>query len=136
MKRILIVAITVAFCVACATAKPVATTPEQQGAASKNQDATGRTLAQMFEGKFSGIQVTSVSPSSVKIVIRNSQNRDGTPAYPLYVIDGSPIAGPDGVLSIDPSIIQKIEVLKDDASTLIYGQAAANGVVKITTKRK
>jgi iron complex outermembrane receptor protein len=54
----------------------------------------------------------------------------------MYVVDGLPVAAPDGVFTMDPSNILKIEVLKDDASTLIYGQAAANGVVKITTKRK
>ena len=134
MKRILMVAVTAAFTIACAPAKTAGTTP--QGAASKNADGTDKTLAQLFEGKFSGIQVAAVSSNAVRIVIRNSQNRDGSPAYPLYVIDGTPIAAPDGVLSINPNDVGKIEIIKDDASAAIYGQAAANGVVKITTKRK
>lgn len=37
---------------------------------------------------------------------------------------------------MNPNDIVKIEILKDDASTLIYGNKAVNGVVKITTKRK
>jgi TonB-dependent SusC/RagA subfamily outer membrane receptor len=120
---------------ACAPAKPAGSTPVQ-GVATKNADGTGKTLAEMFEGKFSGVKVTAVSPNSVKLVIRNAQHLDETPAYPLYLVDGSPVAAPDGVFSFEPGNILKIEVLKDDASTLIYGQAAANGVVKITTKRK
>ncbi len=136
MKRILMVAIASAFTIGCAPAKTAGTTPAQQGAASKNADGTDKTLAQLFEGKFSGIQVTAVSSSAVKIVIRNQQNRDGSPAYPLYVIDGTPIEAPDGVLSINPNDVGRIEILKDDASATIYGQAAANGVVKITTKKK
>src|SRR6185295_10155308 len=97
--------------------------------------APPRTLAELFEGKFPGVKVTPVG-NGVRLVIRNARNSDGSEAYPLYVVDGSPIAAPDGVLSINPNDVQKVEVLKDDASTLIWGMAAANGVVKITTKRK
>jgi TonB-dependent SusC/RagA subfamily outer membrane receptor len=136
MKRVLIVAMTAALVVGCAPAKPAGTAPAEQVTASKSTDGTGKTLAQLFEGKFSGIQVSAVSSNSVRIVIRNQQNRDGSPAYPLYVVDGSPIAAPDGVLTFNPNDVAKIEVLKDDASATLYGQAAANGVIKITTKRK
>ena len=97
--------------------------------------APPRTLAELFEGKFSGVKVTTVS-NGVRLVIRNARNSDGSEAYPLYVVDGSPIAAPDGVFSMNPNDILKIEILKDDASTLIWGDRAANGVVKITTKRK
>ena len=107
-----------------------------QPADPKSGDNAGKTLAQLFEGKFTGITVTAVSNSSVRIVIRNARNSDGSPGYPLYVVDGSPVAAPDGVFSMNPIDIAKVEVLKDDASATIYGQAAANGVVKITTKRK
>jgi iron complex outermembrane receptor protein len=97
--------------------------------------APPRTLAEMFEGKFTGVRVTQVS-NGVRLVIRNARNSDGSEAYPLYVVDGSPIAAPDGVFSMNPNDILKIEILKDDASTLVWGERAANGVVKITTKRK
>jgi TonB-dependent SusC/RagA subfamily outer membrane receptor len=103
---------------------------------TKNADGTGKTLAELFEGRFTGVKVDAISASSVRLVIRNAQNIDGSPAYPLYIVDGSPVAAPGGVFSIDPSNVLKIEVLKDDASATIYGQAAANGVVKVTTKRK
>jgi len=119
----------------CAPANPGLSTPAQPND-TKSASNAGKTLAELFEGKFNGITVTPVSASSVKIVIRNSRNSDGSPGYPLYVIDGSPIAAPDGVLSMNPNDVAKIEVLKDDASATIYGQQAANGVIKITTKRK
>jgi len=51
---------------------------------------------------------------------------------PLYVIDG--IAGGD-INSLNPSDIESVDVLKDAASSAIYGSRAANGVILVTTKR-
>ena len=51
---------------------------------------------------------------------------------PLYVVDGVPLAG--GIGDIDPGNIVSIDVLKDAASTSIYGSRGANGVVLVTTK--
>jgi outer membrane receptor protein involved in Fe transport len=82
-----------------------------------------------------GVSVTAVS-GGVKLRIRNAENRDGSAGDPLFVIDGNPVAPPDGVLVMNPNDIARIEILKDDASTLIWGQRAIHGVVKITTKRK
>ena len=132
-------AIALGLAVACGPPRPAttpATTPAQQGTSTGNVDGAGKTLAELFEGKFPGVRVTAVSSNGVRLVIRNATNIDGSPAYPMYVVDGSPVSAPDGVFSINPVDVLKIEILKDDASTLIYGQAAANGVVKITTKRK
>jgi TonB-linked SusC/RagA family outer membrane protein len=53
-------------------------------------------------------------------------------ASPLYVIDG--VAGGD-LNHISPSDIESIDVLKDAASSAIYGARAANGVVLVTTKQ-
>ncbi len=53
---------------------------------------------------------------------------------PLYVIDGIPVEDyEDG--DLDPNEIQSIDVLKDEASTAIYGSRGANGIVIITTKK-
>jgi iron complex outermembrane receptor protein len=113
---------------ACSHSNPPDPSPTPAG-------APPRTLAELFEGKFTGVKVTQVS-NGVRLVIRNARNSDGSEAYPLYVVDGSPIAAPDGVFSMNPNDILKIEILKDDASTLVWGERGANGVVKITTKRK
>ena len=64
-------------------------------------------------------------------------------SQPLIVMDGVPLTqGNNGQLynpvnplaDINPNDIESIEVLKDAASAAIYGAAAANGVVLITTK--
>ena len=52
-------------------------------------------------------------------------------ASPLVLVDGVEMS----IDNIDPNIIESISVLKDAASSAIYGSRAANGVVLITTKR-
>ena len=143
MKRIhgrhhVILPVAVAACLAAGCASnPRPADPATGSAASTNRavDGTGKTLADLFEGKFAGVTVTRVQ-GGVKLRIRNAQNFDESGGDPLYVIDNVPISPPDNVLTIDPNDVLKIEILKDDASTLIWGQRGANGVVKITTKRK
>ena len=60
---------------------------------------------------------------------------------PLIVVDGVPlelggISGADNFLSmINPQDIESMTVLKDAASTAIYGSRASNGVILITTKK-
>ncbi len=52
---------------------------------------------------------------------------------PLYVVDGIQYDGNIG--SINPEDIESISVLKDAASSALYGSSAANGVILITTKK-
>jgi TonB-dependent SusC/RagA subfamily outer membrane receptor len=52
---------------------------------------------------------------------------------PLYVVDGFPITG--NINSINPDEIEDVTILKDAASTSLYGSRAANGVVMVTTKK-
>ena len=51
---------------------------------------------------------------------------------PLYVVDGVANASLDG---LNPSDIESVDILKDAASSAIYGARAANGVILITTKQ-
>ena len=55
-------------------------------------------------------------------------------ARPLYIIDGV-TAGNDALNHMSPADIESIDILKDAASSAIYGARAANGVVLITTKQ-
>lgn len=79
-----------------------------------------------------GVQITKTSGqpgSGFKVYIRGI----GTigDASPLYIIDGMP----GDITTLNPADIESIDVLKDAASSAIYGARAANGVVLITTKR-
>ncbi|MDO1445476.1 TonB-dependent receptor [Rhodocytophaga aerolata] len=57
----------------------------------------------------------------------------GAGSDPLYVIDGFPVGNNIGQ-NLNPNDIETITVLKDAASTAIYGARGSNGVVLITTK--
>ncbi|MBW3128730.1 SusC/RagA family TonB-linked outer membrane protein [Hymenobacter profundi] len=52
---------------------------------------------------------------------------------PLYVVDGVPYTA--GLSNLNPEDIESISILKDAASTALYGSRATNGVVMVTTKR-
>lgn len=67
--------------------------------------------------------------SSMNMNIRGLQSFSGSTA-PYVLVDGIPM----DINSIDPSDIESISVLKDAASTAIYGARAAYGVILITTK--
>src|SRR5665648_10350 len=90
-------------------------------------------VRQTLQGKMAGVQVTSNGGdpgAGARVVIRGMGSF--TNPDPLYVVDG--IQGGD-INSIPSQDIESITVLKDASSTAIYGTAAANGVVLITTKK-
>ncbi|MBX2921642.1 MAG: TonB-dependent receptor [Chitinophagaceae bacterium] len=90
---------------------------------------------QMLEGQVSGVQVSQnqSQPGGAVFSIRiRGTNSINSGNEPLYVIDG--YAGGD-IVTISPSDIASISVLKDASATAIYGSRGANGVVMITTKR-
>lgn len=77
------------------------------------------------------IQASSGQPGDgFKVTIRGAGTNGNT--APLYVIDG--VSGGD-INNINPADIERIDVLKDAASCAIYGSAAANGVIIVTTKQ-
>ena len=104
-------------------------------AALKSDEIVGLSITdprQVLQGKIAGVQVTNNSGdpgSGARIVIRGMGSFSNTD--PLYVIDG--IQGGD-INSVAPQDIESITILKDASTTAIYGSAAANGVVLITTK--
>jgi TonB-linked SusC/RagA family outer membrane protein len=91
-------------------------------------------LDQVLQGRAAGVQVTQSNgapggDSRVRVRGANSVlgNND-----PLYVIDG--FVGANYNL-LNPNDIESLQILKDAASTSIYGSRGANGVVIITTKK-
>lgn len=91
-------------------------------------------LDQVLQGRAAGVQVTQTNGApggDARIRIRGANSVLGS-NNPLYVVDG--FVGADFNF-VNPSDIETIQVLKDAASTSIYGSRGANGVVIITTKR-
>ncbi len=90
--------------------------------------------AEAIVGKLPGVQVTTVDGSpdaEVKILVRGggSITQDNSP---LIILDGFEV---NSLNDVPPTDIESIEVLKDAASTAIYGARGANGVILVTTKR-
>lgn len=86
-------------------------------------------------GQVSGLSVmTSSGDPSASATIRlrgvNSMNSSNAP---LFILDGAPISS-SFFQTLNPSDIANITVLKDAASTAIYGSRAANGVIVITSR--
>ncbi len=52
---------------------------------------------------------------------------------PLVVMDGIPIEG--GLMELNPSDVESVEILKDASATAIYGSRGANGVILISTRQ-
>ncbi len=99
----------------------------------KGRVATSVTGA--LEGNAPGIQVNSTygePGEDPSIRIRGASTINGD-AKPLYVVDGVPYDG--NISEINPSDVASMSVLKDAASSALYGNRAANGVVLITTKK-
>ncbi|WP_179345434.1 SusC/RagA family TonB-linked outer membrane protein [Winogradskyella ursingii] len=87
-----------------------------------------------IEGKATGVQFTSPSGpgESPGIVIRGVGTFNGD-TDPLYIVDGIQFDG--NLNAINQEDIASFTILKDAASTSLYGSRAANGVVIITTKK-
>lgn len=86
-----------------------------------------------IEGRATGVQFTSAQGpgSSPGIVIRGVGTLNGD-TDPLYIVDGIQFEG--ALNTINQEDIESFTILKDAASTSLYGSRAANGVVIITTK--
>jgi len=88
---------------------------------------------QAIQGKISGVQVinTSGSPGApIKVRIRGYSSNNNSD--PIYIVDGIKT---NDITNLDPNDISVMEVLKDAASTAIYGAEGGNGVVMIKTKK-
>lgn len=92
-------------------------------------------VSQKLQGKLAGVQIlqTTGRPGDGMSVRIRGQASVSAGNQPLYVVDGFPITG--DLSMINPDEIEDISVLKDAASTSLYGSRAANGVVIVTTKR-
>ncbi|WP_160150053.1 TonB-dependent receptor [Parabacteroides sp. Marseille-P3160] len=101
-----------------------------------SQDLIKRQVGQssmLLQGIAPGVTVTQSSGQPGKdggsIRVRGVGTLNN--ANPLILVDGVEMS----IDNVDPNLIESISVLKDAASSAIYGSRAANGVVLVTTKR-
>ena len=87
-----------------------------------------------LQGQSSGVSITSTSgqPGAGMLVNIRGTGTAGN-STPLYVVDG--VVVDNGIGYLDPSVIERVDILKDASAASIYGARAANGVVLVTTKK-
>ncbi|MDE1192334.1 MAG: TonB-dependent receptor [Arachidicoccus sp.] len=94
-------------------------------------------LSNALAGRLPGltsIQNTGLPGSDgARLYIRGLSTFAGTQT-PLVVIDGLPL-GDANFGDMDPNEVESISILKDAASTSLYGVQGANGVILVTTRR-
>ncbi len=122
-----------------------------------NSETINRTaISNPFDGlagKIPGAEISNTGGpgSSTKIIMRGYGVIAGGGNQPLYVVDGVPLtdarAGSsaiglttqndygNGINDLNPNDIESITVLKGTAASSLYGSAARNGAIMITTKR-
>ena len=97
------------------------------------ESAPRSNAATALQGTIAGLRVTQTTGqpgSTPSISLRGGTDFNGA-GSPLVLIDGVP----GSFYALNSDDIESMEVLKDAASTAIYGARAANGVILITTKR-
>ncbi len=90
---------------------------------------------QAMQGKVAGVDLTQSSGEAgagVNITLRGNRSITATNS-PLILVDGVEYGS---TLDINPNDIESMDILKDAASTAIYGTKGANGVIIITTKHR
>jgi len=97
-------------------------------------DAPVASSIEAITGRMPGVNIvkTEGSPDAEIMVRVRGTGSITQDASPLYIVDGFPTSS---IADISPRDIQSIDVLKDAASTAIYGSEGANGVVIVTTKK-
>ena len=92
-------------------------------------------VSNALAGAIAGVQILSDNGqpgTSAKVRIRGVGSINAG-MDPLYVVDGVPFDG--DLSSINTQDIESMTVLKDAASTALYGARGANGIIMITTKK-
>jgi TonB-linked SusC/RagA family outer membrane protein len=110
-------------------------------------------IGRVLNGKVAGLSVlntSGISGSGTNINIRGISTITGGASTPLFIVDGVPFDGGNNggdnfqygggtssssrFLDLDPNNIESVNVLKGLSATTLYGEAARNGVILVTTK--
>ena len=103
---------------------------------NKIADMPNSTMAQSLAGMSSGITLQQVNgaPGAAPAIRIRGNGSVNSGNDPLYVIDGYPTTDAQLFNNLNPIDIEDIQIMKDAASSAIYGSKAGNGVIIITTK--
>lgn len=91
-------------------------------------------VMESLQGAVPGMDITRSSGAAgggISVRVRGNRSLSAV-NEPLYIVDGVQY---ESIQDLNPNDIQSMEVLKDAASTAIYGSRGANGVILVTTKK-
>jgi TonB-dependent SusC/RagA subfamily outer membrane receptor len=95
-------------------------------------------LDELLRGRAAGLQVIPRSGGGYTFNIRGLSSTGSGQTEPLFVIDGVQVSASNAesaLAGLTRDDIRQVDVLKDIASTSVYGTRGVGGVVVITTKR-
>jgi TonB-dependent SusC/RagA subfamily outer membrane receptor len=121
----------------CSGAVPPAGSPVPEGIEAGADQAFSR-IEELLEGRASGVQVIRRADGTFSLRIRGTSSPSGN-NEPLVVIDEIPVLQRrvgQALALVNPRDVVRIDVLKDAASTALYGMRGGNGVIVITTRRQ
>ena len=93
-------------------------------------------VSDVLQGKVPGLQVftSSGEPTETSTLMMRGVSSINAGSEPLIILDGAPVTSAI-FNNINSNDIENVVMLKDAASTSIYGSRAANGVLFVTTKK-
>ncbi len=105
-------------------------------AGDQTADKPNASVADALQGRVPGLSILSGSgePGSLPSIRIQGLGSLTSGTDPLYILDGVQVSS-GTLLAINPDDIESTNVLRDAASTSIYGARAANGVIVVTTKQ-
>lgn len=92
-------------------------------------------VGQALQGRAAGVNITNNGSPGGRTLIRIRGLSTFGDGDPLVVVDGVFLEDSEDLRNINPSSIEKIDVLKDAAATAVYGSRGANGVIIVSTNR-
>lgn len=101
------------------------------------EHAPNANALKQLQGKVAGLslQISDGQPgSNPQVILRGGTTTSPEGDAPLIIVDGVVSEGMRSISDLDPNNIESIQVLKDAASTAIYGARAANGIIIVKTK--
>lgn len=103
--------------------------------AERMTEARELNVATSLQGRVAGMSVTQSNTglgADARVILRGNRSIAGN-SEPLYILDGVPIRG--NINDLNPDDIESIDVLKGPNAAALYGSAAQNGAIIITTRR-
>jgi TonB-dependent SusC/RagA subfamily outer membrane receptor len=144
--RSISVAVLLAGLTACAGSRAVGSSAELLAVPAMSPNViTSKVIAsagvvpieQLIADRVPGVQLDHSTDGRLSLRIRGTMSW-WTNREPLYVVDGFPLMSAIGgaPMIFSSSDIERLEVLKDAASTAMYGDRGAGGVILIETKKR